>query len=80
MTVKAIRLFNNELKDGPRSADEIWLMAQMQGITEGSYKYARKKRGIHAEKIGGKFGTDDEEKWVLWLPEHWDAHQEVKRR
>jgi putative DNA primase/helicase len=79
MTVKAIRLFNNELKNGPRPAEELWLMAQMQGITEGSYKYARKKRGIYAEKLGGKFGADNEEKWMLWLPEHWDAHQATRR-
>jgi len=80
MTVKAIRLFNNELKNGPRPADEIWALAESIGISEGSYKYARRKRGIHAEKLGGKFGTDpNEEKWVLWLPEHWDAHQRAGR-
>jgi RecA-family ATPase len=79
MTVKAIRLFNNELKNGPRPAEEIWLMAQMQGITEGFFKYARKKRGIYAEKLGGKFNTDSEQKWMLWLPEHWEAHQATRR-
>jgi archaellum biogenesis ATPase FlaH len=80
MTVKAIRLFDNELKNGPRPAEEIWSLAESLGITEGSYKYARRKRGIHAEKLGGKFGTNsDEEKWVLWLPEHWDARQSSRR-
>ncbi len=81
MTTKAIRLFNNELKNGPRPADEIWALAESMGISEGPYKYARKKRNIHAEKIGGRFGSDSkEEKWVLWLPEHWDASQATKSR
>lgn len=78
MTSKAIRLFNNELKNGPRPSDEIWALAESLGIGEGPYKYARRKRDIHAEKLGGKFGTENEEKWVLWLPEHWDAHRGTK--
>jgi hypothetical protein len=80
MTTKAIRLFNNELKNGPRPAEEIWALAESMGISEGSYKNARRKRGIHAEKLGGRFGTDNkEEKWVLWLPEFWEAYRGGRR-
>jgi KaiC/GvpD/RAD55 family RecA-like ATPase len=79
MTAKAIRLLNNELKNGPRPEPEIREMAEALDIKEGTYHYARKKRGIHAQKVGGKFGADvQEEKWMLWLPEHWKAYEQPK--
>jgi putative DNA primase/helicase len=80
MTSKAIRLFNNELKNGPRPETEIWEMADALEITQATYKYARRKRGIHAEKIGGGFGTESgkEDRWVLWLPELWETFRKAR--
>jgi hypothetical protein len=73
MTAKAIRLLDNELRNGPRDSDEIKQLAENLGIGRGSFDAARAQMKIVSKKVGGHFGPEGEQKWQLWLPDHWAA-------
>ncbi len=67
----AEQILLSELADGPRREVEIRELCHENGIRDWTYKQARKRLGINADK--GSF----REGWILSLPEADEAHEEV---
>jgi len=71
----AIKFLEHILRSGPVLETEVEEKAKEAGISPRTLKRARKKRGVISKK-GSKEGGG---KWLLWLPEHWEAYiNEVK--